>query len=110
MLVRRASEGPSLAVYNNRLYAAWKGMLADQSLWFSFFNGTSWAPQQTIPGVFSSIGPSICVLGNFLYAAWKGMLGDQRIWYTRYNGVNWAPQQIVPGVGTSSDLATSAAA
>jgi hypothetical protein len=83
-------------------------MLSDQRQWYSFFNGVSWAPQQQIPGVWSSIGPNIQVFNNALYMVWKGMLGDQRIWYTNYNGATWAPQQIVPGVGTSTDLVVEA--
>ena len=42
--------GPALAVFNNRLYAMWKGMNDDQRLWFSSFDGHSWASQATIPG------------------------------------------------------------
>jgi hypothetical protein len=84
-------------------------MTADQSLWFSFFNGSAWAAQANIPGTWSSIGPSIAVMGSNLYAVWKGMLGDERIWYTSFNGTVWTAQQIVPGVGTSSDLVAGAA-
>ena len=29
-------------------------MLSDQRLWYSFFNGVSWAPQQIVPGVGTS--------------------------------------------------------
>jgi len=99
-----SSEGPSLAVFNNILYAAWKGMYGDQILWWSTFNGTSWAQQRQIPGALSSVGPDIGVFGNALYMVWKGMLGDQRIWWSTFNGAGWAPQQVVPGVGTSTDL------
>ena len=38
----------------NALYACWKGELGDQSIWFSHFNGTTWAPQKQIPGVGTS--------------------------------------------------------
>src|SRR5580698_2638166 len=72
--------GPSLAVFNNLLYAAWKGSNGDERIWYSSYDGTSWAPQQPMPdpirtstrvwlaafnaeGVFSS---------PLLYAAWKG--------------------------------------
>ncbi len=98
------SEGPSLAVYNGLLYAVWKGEYADQTMWWSTYNGSAWTPQKQIPGVWSSVGPGLAVFGNKLFMAWKGMNGDERIWYTAYNGTSWAAQQIVPGVGTSTDL------
>jgi hypothetical protein len=33
------SVGPSLAVFNGRLYMAWKGVSNDQGIWFNYFNG-----------------------------------------------------------------------
>jgi len=41
-------------VLGNALYAAWKGELGDQSIWYSTFNGTTWAAQKQIPGVGTS--------------------------------------------------------
>jgi hypothetical protein len=40
------TNGPSLAVYGNRLYAAWKGAEGDNSIWWSSSDGKSWARQQ----------------------------------------------------------------
>ena len=96
------SVGPSLSVYNGRLYMAWKGIDNDQRIWFSSFNGTSWAPQQQVQGVGTSVGPSLSVYNNGrLYMTWKGITNDQRIWFSSFNGTAWAPQQQVQGVGTS---------
>ena len=53
-----SSVGPSLALFNGELYAAWKGEGADQRLWYSYYNGSSWSAQATIPGTGSSVGPS----------------------------------------------------
>ncbi len=94
------SVGPSLAVFNGRLYMAWKGELGDQRLFYSNFDGSSWAAQQLIPG-FSSEGASLAVFNSALYAAWKGELGDQRLWWSSFNGMAWAAQQQVPGVFSS---------
>ncbi len=80
-----SGEGPSLAQFNDRLYAAWKGGGDDERLWYSSWDGSEWAPQQQIlPGfAFSSgAGPSLAVLGgDTLYAAWKGGGSDERIWW-----------------------------
>jgi hypothetical protein len=106
-----SSAGPSLAVYNGKVFAAWKGMhiaqgaagtTDDQGIWWSSFNGSSWAAQQEIAGVGSSNGPSLAVFNNRLYAAWKGMFYDQGIWSSSFDGTTWAPQQEIPNVGTSN--------
>jgi hypothetical protein len=89
-----------LAVFGNRLFAAWKGA-TDQGIYWSSFDGVRWAPQQPIPGVAASIGPSLAVFENRLFAAWKGAGNDAGIWWSSFDGVRWAPQQPIPGVGTS---------
>jgi hypothetical protein len=95
--------GPSLAVYNNQLFAVWKGVTGDQGLYYSSFNGASWSPQQIIPGVASSIGPALAEHDGNLYAMWKGMSDDQGLYYSFFNGSQWAAQQRVPG-NTGQDL------
>jgi hypothetical protein len=53
------STGPSLAVFNNRLFMAWKGVDGDQGIYFSSFDGNSWAPQQRVAGVGTSNKPAL---------------------------------------------------
>lgn len=91
----------ALAVFNGRLYAVWKGMERDDRVFYSSFNGTSWTPQQQVPGIGSSTGVALAVYGGKLFMAWKGVLTDQRIFYTAFDGTSWAPQQLVNGIGTS---------
>jgi hypothetical protein len=96
---------PALARYDNGsgavlLYAAWKGEADDQRIWYSSFNGTSWAAQQLIPGE-STVGPSLATCqtasGPVLYAAWKGSDADERIWYSTYGpSSTWSPQTVLP--------------
>ena len=70
--------GPSLAAWDvdsggdGQLYAAWVGGDGDPSLFYSSFDGSTWAPQQVIPGVGSSVGPSLRVIYGQLFAAWVG--------------------------------------
>jgi subtilase family serine protease len=91
----------ALETFNGKLYMAWKGIERDDRIFYSSFNGTTWTPQQMIPGIGSSSGVSLAVYAGKLYMAWKGVLGDQGIWYSSFNGTTWAPQQLVPGIGTS---------
>ena len=77
-------------------------------MWYSSFNGTTWAAQKQIAGVASSVGPGIAVFNQALYACWKGELGDQSIWFSLFNGTSWAAQKQILGVGTSPDLLEAA--
>ena len=95
------STGPRLAVYNNLLYAAWKGEFDDPRIWWSSFNGTTWAPQKDVAGVATSVGPALAVFQNVLYAAWKGEFGDQRLWWSSFNGTTCGAQKQIPGVAST---------
>jgi hypothetical protein len=107
-----SSVGPSLAVFKDRLYAAWRGAADNQGIWWSStLDGINWAPQQNIAGVGSSVGPSLAVFKDRLYAAWRGAGDNQGIWWSStldgqnwsssLDGKNWAPQQNISGVGSS---------
>jgi len=65
-------------------------------LYYSYFDGTSWAPQQVIPGVASSRGAALTGYGARLYAMWKGAGADQNLWFSSFDGT-WAPQALGPG-------------
>jgi len=105
------SAGVAVAVYNNKLFLAWKGedsytqwtggASGDQRIWYTTFDGTTWAPQQAVPGVGTSTGPRLAVLGGKLYMAWKGEEGDQRLWWNTFNGTSWSAQAQIPGTATS---------
>jgi kumamolisin len=93
---------PALAAFNNKLFMAWKGIEFDETLWFTSYNGATWAGQQQIPGVWSSSGPALAVFQNKLYMAWKGMGNDQSMWWTSFDGTKWAAQHQIPGVASST--------
>jgi Papain-like cysteine protease AvrRpt2 len=95
------SFGPSLAAFNGRLYAAWKGINSDQGIYWASFDGNAWGPQHIIPAIGTSTGPSLCFFNGHLYAAWKGINSDQGIYWSFYDGNAWAAQGNIPGVGTS---------
>lgn len=86
--------------YGAGAFAAWKGEVGDDRLFFSQFNGTKWTPQATIGGN-SSVGPALAVLGNSMYGAWKGENSDERLFYIKLTGSTWSTQQVIPGVASS---------
>ena len=96
-----SSTGPALAVYHDRLYAAWKGSGADERMFWSSSDGSTWAPQQVGIGGGTSFGPSLAVFDNLLYAAWKGVTGDDRMFWSSSDGSTWAPQRVGIGGGSS---------
>lgn len=101
----------ALAEYNGKLYMAWKGMEGDDRIFWSTFDGKSWAAQQQVSGVSTSGGPALAVFDGKLYMAWKGthpgnsgfmdVADDKHIWYSYFDGSKWAAQKQVPGVATS---------
>lgn len=93
---------PALAIFNGKLYMAWKGIECDDRIFWSVFNGLSWTPQQTVPGIGSGSGVSLAVFNNQLYMAWRGLGADQRIFWSSFNGIQWSAQQVAPGLGTST--------
>ena len=108
-----ASEiGPTLRVGSGgRLYAAWKGsddydQLNDQ-LWYTSFDGSSWAPQATIPGTDGSsgslVGASLAVFDNKLYAAWRTTANarQEQLDYSSFDGSSWASPAVIPGTVTA---------
>jgi len=45
-----SSVGPSLAEFNGKLYAMWKGTNGDHRLWYASYDGAEWSKQATVPG------------------------------------------------------------
>jgi kumamolisin len=93
---------PALAVEGSNMLMAWKGIEFDERIFYSNFNGATWAPQTLIPNIATSSGVALAMFNGRMFMAWKGMLADQGIWFSSFNGSTWAPQQNVAGVGTST--------
>lgn len=95
--------GPSLTVYQGKLFAAWKGGNGDQRMWYSTFDGTSWSQQQLFPEPFASThGPTLVTFHNAIYAVWKGSGSDVGLWWSCFNGLTWNSQQRVGGHNSSN--------
>jgi hypothetical protein len=100
--------GPSLAVFNNELFAMWQGIPGDDAIYWARYNG-SWGSQKKINGVGTSGTPSMAVVNvasNQLVAVWKGSKTDTGIYFTMFDGnddwsYNGQPQGTLSGSGTS---------
>jgi hypothetical protein len=103
------SDSPALAVFQGRLYAAWKGVPGDNSMWYSSFDGKTWSQEQQGLGHTTSAAPTLAVFQGRLYAAHKGETGpgynDTRMWLSSFDGKTWSQEQQGLGTGTSDSPA-----
>jgi hypothetical protein len=95
------SNSPSLAVFNGKLYMAWKGSGSDEHMYYNYFDGTNWSPEQQVSGATvvpaTSARPSLAVFNGKLYMAWEGSGSDYHIYYNYFNGTHWTSQTRVEG-------------
>lgn len=55
-------QSPALAIYQDKLYMTWKGVGADKHIWWSNFDGASWAQQEITDNSFGTTsGPPAIV-------------------------------------------------
>jgi hypothetical protein len=74
-----------LCGFGSKLYAAWKGEIGDERLFYSVFDGHTWSAQKTIPGN-SGVGPGLAATSaGTIFAAWKGEHTDNRLFYSSYS-------------------------
>lgn len=92
--------GPSLAVFQERLFMAYRGIVAthstgedDHRIWISTsLDGIHWDPHQLINGIGSEYGPSLTTFQGQLYMIYRGVLEDEELYWTRSSdGVHWNP-------------------
>ena len=77
------ANGPALAVFDGRLYAAWTGLTTNK-VFYASFNGKKWTKQATEPQASSANGPALTVFDGRLYAAWSGRTTN-KVFYADYN-------------------------
>ncbi|MCO7223016.1 hypothetical protein [Pleionea sp. CnH1-48] len=90
----KTSDKPSLAVFNGRLYIAFKGSSSNKIYISSTSNGTSWVPAKQIRSYQSSKSPTLAVAnvgGNDrLVAAFRGSSSKKLYITGTYDGDNWS--------------------
>jgi hypothetical protein len=98
--------GPSLATLNGTLFAAWRGAIFDQKIYYASLSGTSWSvPNALDTASESSIGPSIAQFQNELYMVWKGKGTDQRLFFGHFDAqMQWQGAQQITGFSCSSSI------
>ncbi len=105
----QTNSGPSLAVdYNTGLvWLVWKGKQKTDRVWFSTWNGSSWAQQEVVNGSGwnseTNFAPAISFGTPFekastVYVAWKGATSTN-IWQSNWTYPGWT-QQVASGAQT----------
>jgi hypothetical protein len=96
--------GPSLAVFKGTIYAAWRGAIFDQGIYYASFDGTNWSSPNKIPG-HTSIGPSIAQFGSALYLICKGGGADEQVYFGWFNEfMQWQGFAPLSGVQCNSSI------
>ena len=96
-----------LCSYGGKLYAAWKGEVGDDRLFYSSFDGRGWAGP-TVLGGNSSVGPALAPFSASMFVAWKGEHSDERLFYAALTGTTWSAQALIPGASSSVGPALAA--
>ncbi|WP_236706145.1 hypothetical protein [Frankia sp. ACN1ag] len=95
-----STHGPALASYGGLLYMAWKGSGGDQGLYWTTYDGHTWAQPRPFPGG-STHGPALAASPQALFLVWKGSGNDAGIWHAEFQNGRWSAQRPAPG-GTST--------
>jgi hypothetical protein len=80
----------------------WKGIDTNQDVWFTTYDGSSWAPQSPVPRVGTNSGVSLSAGPDRIFMAWRGVDGDPSLYYTTYDGTAWGAQHNYFGTGSFS--------
>jgi hypothetical protein len=108
-----SGSNPALAVFNNKLYMAWKGRDDNWIWWSSSDDGIDWSEPKRNDQVSTNATPALAVFNNKLYMAWKGD-NNTWIWWSSL-GIQdgneiWSDQQRNEQVGISAEAVTPALA
>jgi hypothetical protein len=108
-----ASDTPAVAANGNQVFLAWKGVVADQRVWFMSPGGSPTAVTPSQGGVLTSHGPALAITsdeqtGLLFRLFWKGA-GDQHIWWSSkpLNGPWSTPSPINPGSNSNAGPAVA---
>ena len=75
----------------------------DQQLWYTFFDGTNWAPDAQVPDLGMSGSPSAVAWAGGITVFHQGQMNDQELWYTYSpDGANWELDTQVKNVGMTA--------
>jgi hypothetical protein len=105
---RGSIDSPALAVFQNKLFMAWRGVNEDRTLYWATFDGNSpslpcaqqWSPQRRKDDRGSATGPALVVFRDQLFMFWRGVesdtSNDQRLYFATFDGQpDWSGQKFV---------------
>jgi C1A family cysteine protease len=89
----KTSAAPALALYNNnKLYLVYRSS-ADSTMWYSWFDGTTWNGDTQIKTSGgstpkTSAAPALAVYNNKLYLVYRSS-SNSTMYYAWFDGTNW---------------------
>lgn len=100
---RASSDGPALAVFQDKLYMAMRGSADDHRLFWATFDGTPpWSTPQPLADSGSVDGPALAVFQNKLYMFTRGLEGDQRLFFATFDSQGakpaWSAHTVMEGM------------
>jgi hypothetical protein len=89
---------PAVAVYDNKIYCAFRLGGASQKLTYTTFDGSAWSSVITTKkGILTS--PSLAVYQDKLYCFHQGWEEDRgTLWYSTFNGSDWDQDKHIRGL------------
>jgi hypothetical protein len=100
---RASSDGPALAVFQDKLYMVMRGPTDDHRLFWATFDGTPpWSTPQPLADSGSEDGPALAVFQDKLYMFIRGLQGDQRLFFATFDGQGatpaWSAHTVMEGL------------
>jgi hypothetical protein len=77
------------------------GSNEDGQLWYTYFDGTNWAPDTPVSNLGMSSSPSAVAWAGGMTVFHQGFDLDEQLWYSYFNGTNWGTDTQVQNVGIS---------
>ena len=90
---------PSVAANGGKVHTVWADRKydGDSDIFYRYFDGVSWQPDQEISsdvGTETQFAPVLAVDGVNVHVVWmEGGLGDTDIYYRYFDGTSWQPEE-----------------
>lgn len=97
------STSPAIAAFDKKLYLVHKGGGTNTHIYWTYFDGNQWAPEQIIPGSAVTESCALAAYQNKLYLAHKGAGTNSNLYWNSFDGNSWSGEQIIPNGAASSE-------
>ena len=85
---RGSNEGPALAVFQDKLFMAWRGVSGDQDLYWATYDESDprkWTDQHPLTDRASFDVPALAAFQGKFFMAWRGVEGDENLYWATYD-------------------------